>query len=219
MARVFDLKDIFKLGNDGFTNSSFTQHDGISNGREQVSIHVFTKLGHQMNALSEQSIEEVFRDISFIPVEFTKQFFDEPSYSEWLSVIGIARGEHKINDMPAVAGNQMKFKSIEPANRTLPASRQSVKHLVGVEGAIMAHQKRDGIDKADAGALPGSVDFQVDGQWHNHLATQLGKPVMGYQTKEQISELFKHVVIVEFLERADPLQMEQYLNGHHLLGG
>ncbi len=85
-----------------------------------------------------------------------------------------------------------------------------------MDPAVMAHPKWSGIDEGNTGTLAGGSGFQVNSQRYNHLTAQLGKPVVGNQPREQLPELFEHIIGVEFFEGADPGQVEQDLDGHDL---
>jgi len=137
-----------------------------------------------VNALLEESFEEFFGNVAYILVEFAKQLVYKVFHLQRISVIGMASGEHKIDHMATVAGNQVELKSIKPANRTLSEGGQTVKYFVGVNPPVIAHAKRCDIDKGDTGTLPGGFGFKVDGQRQDHLAAQLGKPVVRNQTRE-----------------------------------
>ena len=48
MARMFNLRDVFELVNDGFDNGAFAQQDFIHQGHGHI-LHVGTDTGHQFH--------------------------------------------------------------------------------------------------------------------------------------------------------------------------
>lgn len=66
--------------------------------------------------------------------------------------------------------------------------------------------------------LAGDSGFQINDQQHDHLAAQLGNPVVGDQPGKQLLKLFTNVMGMEFLEGTDHRWLEQNPDGHHFRG-
>lgn len=105
MARVLNLKDVFKLINNRLTNSSFTQQNSIAQRGDQLGFHVFSKFGYQVDSLVEELIKKFFGDVAFIPVEFAKQLVDKSFHPQGATIIGIGCREHNVHDVTCIAGD------------------------------------------------------------------------------------------------------------------
>lgn len=116
MPGMLDLEDVLKLINDGLTDGPFAQQDGISHGGYELGFHVFSEFGNQMNPLEKQLLKQGFRQVAFIAKELTKQFVDKALHLQGLPIVGIARGEHNIDHVTGIAGDQVQFEPIKPAD-------------------------------------------------------------------------------------------------------
>ena len=112
-----------------------------------------------MNALEEQLLKQGFRQVTFVAEEFAKEFIDKPFHLQWGPIIGITGGKHKVHDMAGVAGNQMEFKPIKPADRAMPTLGQSLEDLVGMDSPVVADPQGRGINKTDAAARTSGPGF------------------------------------------------------------
>lgn len=72
MTGMLNLKDIFKLIDNGLADGSLAQQDSIGHWGYQLGLHVFGEFGDQMNASEKQPLKQNFRQIAFIAKELTK---------------------------------------------------------------------------------------------------------------------------------------------------
>lgn len=75
MARVLNLRDVFELVIDQFTNAAFAPQQLVEL-RHQMLFHPFLEFGDELHAVGEKLLEQGLRDIPFVAEKFAKQVFD-----------------------------------------------------------------------------------------------------------------------------------------------
>ena len=71
MARVFNLRDILELVNDGFDEGTFTEQEPIAQ-QHQLVLHVDFELGDQFNTLLPKLVAQRFGQIALVTEELPR---------------------------------------------------------------------------------------------------------------------------------------------------
>jgi hypothetical protein len=116
-----------------------------------------------------------------------------------LAVVHVSLGEHKIKYFTPVVDNQVKFKTKEPANRTLTFGGQSFEYLIGMLPPDMAYFQRGRINKRYSGTLTQTRGFQKDSHWHGCFLLKFNKTIVGYKTREFLSQMLTYIVKIKCL--------------------
>src|SRR3990172_3803257 len=105
MARMFDLRNVFELINDGLNNSAFAKQEFVHQRHENI-FHVRTNTCHKLNAeCAQEFFRELFGNIAFISEQFAKQLSSH--LGNGLTIIYITRCQHQIEQFTLVIDDQM----------------------------------------------------------------------------------------------------------------
>lgn len=114
------MGDILKFIIDRLDKGSFSEHDLVIDGHQQVP-HVALDLGYKLYAVHEQELKQLLADITFVTTKLTLDVFDERLRIKGFAVIHVRRSEHKVQNLAPVIDNQMQLESEEPSHRAFPA--------------------------------------------------------------------------------------------------
>ena len=92
--------------------SSIAQEDFIK-PRHQLVAHVFAQFGNELEVLGEERLKQRLRQIAFVADEFAPQAFGQLAHRD--AVIGVARGETLLEQLPFIVDDEMELEAIEPA--------------------------------------------------------------------------------------------------------
>ena len=118
MARMFNIAYIFQFIVNSLYNRTFSEHYFIKQ-RHKAIFHIGFDSSNNMYALSEQHFEQTLRNVAFVAVKFTEEFFLENFKDSCVSVIGISGGKVKAKDFSFFITNKMQLESKELTNQTL----------------------------------------------------------------------------------------------------
>ena len=151
MPRMFDLRDILELIDDGFDDGPFAQQDLIIQQHEAV-LHVLAQLGDQLKIVHlSELVHQRLRDVASIAKQLAPQVPGHVRHR--FSIVDIARPEMAGQQLTAIIDDQMQFEAIEPAHRSLAAGGQIDEDPMGMDAAIVTNGQGSRIDKGDPAAL------------------------------------------------------------------
>ncbi len=113
MPRVFNLRNVLKLINDGFDNGPLSQQQFVAQ-RHQAIFHVAFEFGDQLNPKGlPQLFQEGLGHIAAIGKDLVEQWLDQLGYR--LAVIDVSGCQRYIEQRTFIITDQMQFESEEPA--------------------------------------------------------------------------------------------------------
>ena len=113
MTRMFDLRDVLELINDGLNDRSAAQQNAIAPGHQLV-LHIFTQFGNQLKVKHlAQGLSQGLRDVTLVPEELAKQLLSQVRHR--FAVIYIAGCEAETQDFALIIDHQVQFEAKKPA--------------------------------------------------------------------------------------------------------
>ena len=137
---MLDLRDVLQLVVDSLDQGPLAQEDLIGDSH-QLALHVALQFCHQLDAVHKKPGEEALADVPIVTDQPAEDPLDEGSVPERLTVIDIARGEHKVQKLSPLAADQMQLEAIEPAHRALSPPDKSLEYLVEADALIPVNVK------------------------------------------------------------------------------
>ena len=108
------------------------------------------QFGDQLYSVNEQFVEQVFANIFFVTDEFSVDEFNEWPHFQRITVVDITRRNHEVRDFTPVVANQMQFKPVEHAQRTVTSLRYISENLVHMYPLVAAYAQQGVVSEADA---------------------------------------------------------------------
>ena len=113
MTRMFDLRDVLELINDGLNDRSAAQQNTITPSHQLV-LHILAQLGDQLKIKHiAQGLSQRLRDVTLVPKELAEQVLSQVWHR--FAVIDIAGCEAETQDFALIIDHQVQFEAIKPA--------------------------------------------------------------------------------------------------------
>ena len=136
MSRVFDLRDILELIDNGLHNRTFPQHQAVF-PEHQAILHIRSEFGDQLDGEGlVEIIEQRLGEIAFVSKDLSEQPFDQ--FRDRLAIIDISGCEQNTEQLASVIENQVELEAIEPAGRCMTTSSQVSENLVVMDASVVA---------------------------------------------------------------------------------
>lgn len=210
-----NLRDVFQLVDNRFDKGALAQHELVKQS-QQTGLHILAQAGNELHVLLEKLVSQGLRDVTLVAEQLAKEAFSQMGYR--LAVINVAGREIESEQLAAIVDDQMQFEAEEPAHRRLASGRQTVKHPVTLDPAVMTDGQRGGIDKGDAGDRPQAC-FQIETQRPERLRHQFNKPGVADQMRKLALQVLHDVLSIVGLKIAIAGHVEVDDDRHDLAGG
>ena len=126
---MFYLALIFQDVVHTFYHGPFSEQYLIVDVHQGV-LHVLLDLGHQVNAIDEELLEEVLPYVAPVGEYLAEHFFMETPVLEGLSIIHVALCDKEIDDLSPFIYHYVQLKAEEPAHCSAPLGRYALEYLV-----------------------------------------------------------------------------------------
>ena len=85
-----------------------------------------------------------------------------------------------------------------------------------MDALVLAHTQGRGVNETDAGAFAQEYLLDKDGERYSRLLLQFHEPVVGYDLREEVTQVHTDLIQIEMLQASIAGIVEQYHNGHNL---
>lgn len=146
MSRMFNLRNILELVNDGLDNGAVAGEQLVTQAHQAV-LHMAFRLGKELNAVGlKKGLSQWMRDIAPVGKDFAEQVLEQLRHG--FTVIHIAWSQGEIEQFSTLIDYQMQLETKEPINRGFASGCQIRKHAMSREATIVANLEASGINKA-----------------------------------------------------------------------
>ena len=136
-------------------------------------------------------------------------------YFQRLTIVNVARCEHKVNNLAHHVADDMQLEAIEPSHRAFASLGNAPEGLVLEYSLVLAHSQRGAVDKTYADAFAHQHALYKDGQLHDGASFQFNESVVRHRFREKMAHIFAHILKIEMFQTTVPRVMKQDENGHY----